>query len=116
MLAHIGTVSLLKQIFPLLLLEFYFIGNTSFRRFGECQRKLETSKVIHQFLGTSAHINITLFNMSDNEKQMQDAANNLHGSADANKSKEACQNLEPARNVIHEEYGQTQACVEETKR
>jgi hypothetical protein len=93
MLAHIGTVSLLKQIFHLLLLEFYFIGNTNFRRFGECQCKLETSKVIHQFLGTSAHISITLFNMSDNEKQMQDAANNFNTSADANKLEEASQKL-----------------------
>ncbi len=30
--------------------------------------------------------------------------------------KKLLKNLEPARNVIHEEYGQTQACVEETKR
>ncbi len=54
--------------------------------------------------------------MSDSEKKMQDAVNNHHASADANKSEEASQKLEPARNVIHEEYGQTQTSAEETKR
>jgi hypothetical protein len=47
---------------------------------------------------------------------MQDAVNNFNASADTNKSKEASQKLEPARNVIHEEYDQTQASVEETQR
>jgi hypothetical protein len=54
--------------------------------------------------------------MSDSEKKMQDAVNNFHASADANKPEEASQKLESARNVIHEEYDQTQASVEETQR
>jgi hypothetical protein len=53
--------------------------------------------------------------MSDSEKKMEDAANNFNALADANKPEEASQELELARNVIHEEYGQTQASVEEKR-
>lgn len=60
-------------------------------------------------------IHITPFNMSDSEKKMEDAANNFNALADANKPEEASQELELARNVIHEEYGQTQASVEEKR-
>jgi hypothetical protein len=72
-------------------------------------------RIIRTKLG--AYSNYTPSSMSDEEKQiMQDAAKNFNALADANKLEEASQKLEPARNVIYQEYGPIQSCVEETNR
>ena len=54
--------------------------------------------------------------MTDSEEQMKDIANNINDLSNAEKVDEARQELERARDLINQEYGQPQPSVPETQR
>ncbi len=54
------------------------------------------------------------FSTSDNEKQMEEITNKIDKSIEEKKPEETHQAMEEARDLIKNEYGQTQVSVQET--
>jgi hypothetical protein len=70
--------------------------------------KKETDIIIYNSLILAS------FSTSDNEKQMEEIKNKIDKSIDEKKPEEAHQAMEEARDLIKNEYGQTQVSVQET--